>query len=116
MMLSLAAVIWAIGLVFLVAVHDHARIRACRASQGAVPAYRWAFRFVGRGGERAFPLACALQLTALVLWLAYHWVSLNLLTTAALGLNGTLLWGEAYLLVRVGVRVWFFAAQNELQA
>ncbi len=36
--------------------------------------------------------------------------------TAVLGLTGSLLWGEAVLWVRLWVRVWFFAAQNELQA
>jgi hypothetical protein len=34
---------------------------------------------------------------------------------AALGLTGSLLWAEAYLVARAWVRVWFFAAENELQ-
>jgi hypothetical protein len=112
---AVAALIWVIGLVFLVAVHDHARLRVCRTQQGALGAYRWAFRFVGRGGERAFPLAGALQITALVLWVGYQWVGVGVLTTPALALNGSLLWGGTYLLVRLWVRVWFYAAQNELQ-
>ena len=112
---AVALAIWVIGLVFLVAVHDHARIRVCRTDQGALTAYRWAFRFVGRGAERAFPLACTLQISALVLWVGYQWVGLRVLTTPALALNGSLVWGGAYLLVRLWVRVWFYAAQNELQ-
>ena len=96
--------------------HDHARLHAARTGAGAFAAYRWAFAFVLHGGERAFPLACALQLTALVLWLAYQTVGLSFPMTAILDLTGSLLWGEAYLLLRVWVRVWFFAAQNELQS
>lgn len=111
-----AAVVWAIGYVFLVAVHDHARLRVCRAGHGTLSAYCWAVAFVLRGGERAFPLACALQLTGAALWLAYQAVGLKVPMTAVLGLTGSLLWGEAFLLVRTWVRIWFFAAENELQA
>jgi hypothetical protein len=111
-----AAVLWAIGYVFLVAVHDHARLRAARTGEGALSAYRWGLAFVVRGGERAFPLACALQLSNLVLWAAYQAIGLTFPMTAILGLTGSLLWGEAFLWVRLWVRVWFFAAQNELQA
>lgn len=112
---GVAALVWVVGYVFLVAVHDHARLRACRTGQGALSAYRWGLGFVRRGGEGAFPLACALQLTGLVLWAAYQLAGLNVSTTAILGLTGSLLWGEAYILARVWVRVWFFAAQNEIQ-
>jgi len=111
-----ALAIWVIGFVFLTAVHDHARLRACRARQSALCAYRWAFAFVWRGGERAFLLACVLQLSALILWLGYQAVWLTVPVTELLGLTGSLLWAEAYLLLRLWVRVWFFAAENELQA
>jgi hypothetical protein len=110
-----AAVMWLLGYVFLVAVHDHARLRACRVGGGALPAYGWALGFVARGGERAFPLACALQLSGVTLWGAYHAVSLSVPMTAVLGLTGSLVLGEAFVLARLWVRVWFFAAQNELQ-
>lgn len=110
-----AAFAWVLGYVFLVAVHDHARLRAARTGEGALPAYRWALGFVLHGGERALALAAALQLTALALWLAYQGIGVSFSMTAILGLTVTLLWGEAYLWVRVWVRVWFFAAQNELQ-
>jgi hypothetical protein len=112
---GVAAAVWAIGCVFLVAVHDQARIRVCRARQQALPAYRWALGFVLRGGERAFPLACALQLTGVGLWLAAYAVDTGFTMAAALGPTGALLWGEAVLWLRLWVRVWFFAAQNELQ-
>jgi len=111
-----AALIWVSGYVFLVAVHDHARLRVCRIGRGALPAYGWAISFVMRGGEGAFPLACALQASSLALWAAYHAVSLNVPMTEVLGLTGSLLLGEAFILARVWVRVWFFAAQNELQS
>ena len=112
---AVAAVVWVIGYVFLVAVHDQARLRACRTRQGALSAYRWALGFVRRGGEGAFPLACALQVSGLAVWLGYQVVGLTFPMTALLGLTGSLLWGETYVLVRLWVRVWFFAAQNELQ-
>lgn len=111
-----ALALWLLGWVFLVAVHDHARLRAGRTGESAFAVYRWAFGFVLHGGERAFLLACALQLTGLSLWLAYQVVAVSLPMTAILGLTGSLLWGEAFLLLRVWVRVWFFAAQNELQS
>ena len=96
--------------------HDHARLRVRRAGQGPPAAYRWALGFVLRGGERAFPLACALQLSGAVLWVVYQAIGLTVPMTAVLGLTGSLLWGEAFLLACMWVRVWFFAAQNELQA
>lgn len=111
-----AAILWVIGYVFLVAVHDHARLRVRRAGQSAAAAYRWALGFVVRGGERAFPLACALQVSAAVLWLVYQAIGLTVPMTAVLGLTGSLLWGEVFLLVCMWIRVWSFAAQNELQA
>jgi hypothetical protein len=111
-----ALALWLLGWVFLVAVHDHARLRAGRSGANAWAAYRWAVAFVLHGGERAFALACALQLSLLALWLAYQAVAVSLPMIAILGLTGSLLWGEAFLLLRVWVRVWFFAAQDALQS
>jgi hypothetical protein len=111
-----AALLWVPGYVWLVAVHDHARIRACATGAGALAAYAWAAAFVTRGGERAFALALLLQLSAVSIWAAYQAVNLNFPMGAVLGLTGSLVWGEAFLLGRAWVRVWFFAAQNDLQA
>lgn len=108
--------VWLLGVVFLVAVHDHARIRACRARAPAWSAYGWALRFVLRGGERAFLVATALQLSALGVWTAYQMTGMTAPVTEVLGLTGSLLWAQAYLLARSWVRVWFFASENELQA
>jgi hypothetical protein len=113
---GVGAALWLIGYVFLVAVHDHARLRAGRTDDHAFACYRWALGFVLRGRERAFLLACALQLSALAVWLAYQVVGLTFPMSAILGLTGSLLWGQAFLLVRQWVRVWFFAAQDQLQA
>ena len=107
---------WLLGVTFLVAVHDHARIRAVRAGDGAFAAYRWALAFVLRGGERAFPLALLLQVSSVALWAAYQVVGFSFPMTALLGLTGSLLWGAAFLWLRVWVRAWFFAAQTDLQA
>jgi hypothetical protein len=111
-----AAAVWLIGYVFLTAVHDQARLRARHRGGGAFAAYGWAMRFVSGGGERAFALACALQLSGLALWIAYQAVGWSVPMNAVLDLTGLFLWSEAYLLARLWVRVWFFAAQNELQA
>jgi hypothetical protein len=113
--LGSAALIWAIGVVFLTAVHDHARIRYCVTGQGAWASYRWAWRFVLRGGKRAFLLAVGLQLISLSLWGTYHSVSMAFPVGALLGVAGALLWGQMFLFARMWMRVWFFAAQNELQ-
>ena len=112
---AVAAVVWLLGYIFLVAVHDQARLRAARHREGALPAYRWAFNFVLHGGERAFLLACALQISSVFMYLAYQAVSLNVPINYLLGLSGSLLWGEAFLWLRMWIRVWFFAAQNEIQ-
>jgi hypothetical protein len=110
-----AAGVWVLCCVFLVAVHDHARIRARAAAEGALAAYRWAVAFVLRGGERAFLLALLLQATAFALWAGYHLLALREPLGAVLDVTGSLVWGEMFLLVRVGVRLWFFAAESELQ-
>ncbi len=109
-----SAALWLFGCVYLVAVHDHARIRACLSGQGAFASYGWAWRFVLRGGEKAFRLAVALQVTALALFIAYQWTGAVFQTTAGLGVTGSLLWGQAYMFARMLMRVWFFAAQSEL--
>lgn len=111
-----AAVVWLSGYVFLVAVHDHARIRACRTPHGAIACYRWALGFVLRGGERAFLLALLLQATALGLWAAYQLSSFAIPMTAVLGVTGSLAWGALYLWLRIWMRLWFFAAQSQLHS
>jgi hypothetical protein len=113
---GVALLLWTGGFVLLVAVHDHARIHACRGSAGALEAYRWGFAFVLRGGEWAFLLALLLQLSAVALWAAYQTVNLAFPASLALGATGSLVWGELFMWVRAWVRVWFFAAQSELQA
>jgi hypothetical protein len=110
-----AVVVWAPAYVFLTAVHDHARIRVCRAESGAVAAYHWAFGFVLRGGERALPLAVLVQLTALAVWVGSAALGLAVPLTAEVGLTSSLVIGELWIWLRVWTRVWSFAAQSELQ-
>jgi hypothetical protein len=107
--------LWGAGAVFLVAVHDHARIRACATAGGASSTYRWAFRFVLRGGERAFALALVLQACGFLIWMGYQWVGLSVPVNELIGVTGSLLWGQAFMLARMWVRVWIFAAQGEIQ-
>jgi hypothetical protein len=106
--------VWLVGYVLFTAIHDHARLRAATSGEGALAAYGWAWRLVWRGGERAFLLALLLQLSAALLWAGGQLVSWTLPGGAHWSVAASLLWGEALLLLRVWVRVWFFAAQNEL--
>jgi hypothetical protein len=99
----------------LTAVHDHARIRVCATGEGFWTAYRWAWRFILGGGERAFLLAAALQLISLSIWVTYQSVSMAFPAGSIVGVFGSLFWGEMFLFVRMWMRVWFFAAQSELQ-
>jgi hypothetical protein len=109
------AVLWGFGTALLVAVHDQARIRAYAERQGAWASYCWSWSFVTRGGEGAFPLALALQATALALWAGYQAIGLSVRVEALFGVTGTLILGQLFLLVRTWIRVWFYAAQSELQ-
>jgi len=111
-----AGIVWLAGYVFLVAIHDHARIRTCASGEGAMRAYWWAVRFVARGGERTLLLAVLLNVTALVVWAAFQAVGGSLQPDKGLGMTGILLWGELFLFVRMAIRVWFFAAQGDLQS
>jgi hypothetical protein len=110
-----AALIWVGGVVLLTAVHDHARIRVCATGEGPWAAYGWAWRFVLRGGEKAFLLAAALQLIALSLWVTHQSIGMAFPVGALVGLAGALVWSQMFLFVRMWIRVWFFAAQSELQ-
>jgi hypothetical protein len=108
--------VWLIGYVFLVAVHDHARIRTCASGEGAGKAYLWAVGFVLNGGERAFPLAVLLNLTALAVWVIFQVVNANLVAKQGFAVASLFLWGEVFLFARMFLRVWFFGAQSDLQS
>jgi hypothetical protein len=108
---GVALALWLVGMVVLVAVHDHARLRAGLAGQGALRAYGWALRFVLRGGERAVPLALLLQASALGLFAVGEAAAM----APGLDFTAALLLGEGFLLARSGLRVWFYTAQRRLQ-
>lgn len=110
-----AAFLWVGGAVLLTAVHDHARIRVCITGEGVLTAYRWAWSFVLRGGERAFLVAGALQLIAVSFWVTYQSIGMAFPVGALVGVAGALVWGQLFLFVRMWIRVWFFASQSELQ-
>ncbi|MFN8643314.1 MAG: hypothetical protein U0802_17250 [Candidatus Binatia bacterium] len=106
-----ALVLWLPGMALLVAVHDHARLRAGLTGAGAWRAYAWAARFVGWGGQRAAALALALQLSAAGLFAVGEYAAM----TPAFDVTASLLVGEVALLARSALRVWFFTAQRRLQ-
>jgi hypothetical protein len=110
-----AAVLTGGLLVFLVTVHDHARVRSTARGTGAVSAYTWALLFVTRREWRALPLAIFLLCTSFVLWVVYQTVGMLVTTTSTHGIVLSLAWGEALLLARMLLRVWSFAAATELQ-
>jgi hypothetical protein len=99
----------------LVAVHDHARLRAGLAGASAFGAYAWALRFVFVDGEATLRLALLLQVTAVALVAVSELSSLALPLRDLVGLTWALVLGEVFLLLRTGMRVWFFTAQRRLQ-
>jgi hypothetical protein len=111
-----AALVGALAVFFFATVHDHARIRVARTGAGALRALGWAFGFVGRREGRALLLALVLLCGSLLIWLLYQGVSSCIRTDSALRVALSLLWGEALLLTRTFVRVWWFASTAQLQA
>jgi hypothetical protein len=110
------ALVAALLLVFLVTVHDHARVRSTASGSGAFRAYAWALSFVGRREWRALPLALMLLSMSFVLWVVYQTVGMLVPATSPHGIAVSLLWGEALLLARMLLRVWSFGAATELQS
>jgi hypothetical protein len=106
----------ALLLVFLVTVHDHARVRSTARGAGAMTAYGWALVFVARREWRALPLALALLCIGFTVWVAYQTVGMLLPANSAHGVVLSLLWGQTLLLARMLLRVWTFAATTELQS
>lgn len=110
-----ALLVWLLGMGLLVAVHDHARLRAGIGGLSAHRAYAWALRFVLRDGEAPIRLALLLQLSALAIAAAGEAAGVALPLRDLVGLTGTLVLGEVFLLARTAMRVWFFTAQRRLQ-
>jgi hypothetical protein len=102
-------------LLFLATVHDHARIQAVATGAGALRAYLWALAFVGYRSRRALPLAVLLMVTAAALLAVYAALDALVPTTSVPGVVVSLVLGQLMLLARAFVRLWFFAAQTELQ-
>jgi hypothetical protein len=109
------ALVGALVWVFFATVHDHARIRSRTVGAGAVRAFGWALAYVARRQSRALPLAALLLGTSAALWATYHSLNRYLATNSALGVALSLLSGEALLLARMFLRVWWFGAETHLQ-
>jgi hypothetical protein len=105
----------ALAWLFFATVHDHARIRSWTVGAGAVRAFGWALAYVGRWQRRALPLALVLLGTSAALWAVYQGLSRYVATTSASGVTLSLLSGEALLLARMFLRVWWFGAETHLQ-
>ncbi len=100
---------------FFAAVHDHARIRAAVAEEGAWRSYWWALRFVALGRRRAYLLAALLQGMGLALFAIWALVAARISTDWMPGVVACLVWGQISMAMRMLLRVWAFAAQAELQ-
>jgi hypothetical protein len=107
--------IGAIALLFCTTVHDHARVHSVATGDGAARAYAWALGFVSRREWRALPLAALLVASSLVVWVVYQTVGMRIPTSSTVGVAASLIWGETLLLARMLMRLWFFAAETELQ-
>jgi hypothetical protein len=101
---------------FFTTAHDYARIRSSITGAGAVRAYAWALGFVVRREWRALPLAAALCASGFGMWVIYQTVAMLIPTTSAGGVAGSLVWGQVLMLARAVLRVWWFAAETELQS
>jgi hypothetical protein len=101
---------------FLSTVHIHARVHCAATRAGAVSAYAWALRFVGRGEWRALPLSFVLVMTGGAIWVVYQTVAMLVPATSPPGVTVSLLWAQAFVLARMLMRLWSFAAANELQS
>ena len=111
-----SGVVVAAALVFgLTTVHDHARIRLAADGSGAIGAFIWSLRFVGRHVAATLSLALLLLVTGVIVWGAYQVFAGWIPVTSRAGLLLSLVWGEALLFVRMLVRVWGFAATRDLQ-
>jgi len=111
-----SGVVVAAALVFgLTTVHDHARIRLAADGNGAIGAFIWSLRFVGRHVAATLSLALLLLVTGVIVWGAYQVFAGWIPVTSRAGLLLSLVWGEALLFVRMLVRVWGFAATRDLQ-
>lgn len=106
----------ALLLVFLLTVHDHARVRSTARGAGALRAYAWALRFVARREWRALPLALVLLSISFTVWVVYQTGGMLVAPNSAHGVVLSLLWGQVLLLARMLLRVWTFAAATELQS
>jgi len=111
-----ALALWLLGTAWLIAVHDHARLRAGLTRTDPLSAYRWALGFVAGGGENAFALALLLQASGLALWSVYQIIGFSVPLTELIGLNASLIWGQLFLWLRTGVRLWSMAAQRQLHS
>lgn len=101
--------------IFCTAVHDHARIRCFVEGEGAIESYAWALSFVCRGRRRAYILALLLAAAGLVLTIFYQLVASRISADWMTGVVVSIVFGQAMLLARALVRVWWFAAEARLQ-
>jgi len=101
---------------FFGTVHDHARIHSAATERGALHAYGWALGFVGRRQWRALPLAMMVIAAGGGAWLVYQTVGMLIPATSGLGVVVSIVWGETFLLMRMLLRLWNFAAATELQS
>jgi len=107
--------LWLLFTTAAVAVHDQARIRACRQHGGARAAYRFALGFVLRRRPGAVRLSAVLLGAAFLPWAVYQGIGAVISTQESLGITGLMIVADVFLLVRMYVRVWSVAAHGELQ-
>ncbi len=105
----------AICLLVSMVVHDNARVR-CAVEEGtATTAYRWSWRFCSRPQSAALGIALLVLGAGLLVWVAYQTIAMLIPVTSTPGVIVSLLWGQAFLLVRAACRFWYFAAAYSLQ-
>lgn len=110
-----AVAAWALLTVGAVAVHDQARIRACRRHGGALAAYLFAAGFVLRRRPAAYAASFVVLGAAVLAWVGQQLLSALISTEEGPGIGSLVVVGDVFLFARMFVRVWSVAAQGELQ-
>ena len=104
-----------LGLLVLVAAHDHARIRAAATGGGAIRAWAWGWRFVWQRRTEALPLVGLLALTAAAVWAVFGGLQWSVVPTTATRVTLVLIAAQLAALARLVMRAWWFGAETALQ-
>ncbi|MBI3782514.1 MAG: hypothetical protein HY270_03835 [Deltaproteobacteria bacterium] len=97
------------------AIHDHARLHCLATDSTAWRSVTWATRFLLRRAPRALRANLTIGAVAVSTWVIYQSVATMIPGDRMPGVVCLLIWGQAYLMTRMFLRVWLFATESTLQ-